>query len=136
MFRRIPARPSRAAADLRSTARQFRVVLLLAALAAIGLAPSAQARNLAVGEAEAAARAIAPAAVVDVRCLSDSSGRPANGHRKALCLLSHPTAETQQCRSFVVVKAPANRRGGAVSARRIGSVVCFAVGGGRDPQAP
>jgi hypothetical protein len=102
-----------------------RLVLIVVAVAALAAAATAPARTLSMGQAERAARAaLAPAIVDSVSCERQpgTSGRSALA--RALCTVTHPSADPAQvCRSFVLVRATSR----AVRTQVLAAGVCLPV---------
>jgi hypothetical protein len=92
-----------------STSRLTWLVILGSALT-LALAPSAGARTLGPGDAEAAARtAVAAHGIEAVRCFPAATRPSGTSRRRAVCLIAHPAAEGAICRSLVQVRAPRGR---------------------------
>ena len=106
-----------------STSRLTWLVILGSALT-LALAPSASARTLGPGDAEAAARAaVAAHGIEAVRCFPAAKRPAGTSRRHALCLIAHPAAVGTICRSLVLVRAPRGR--GSLRARVVRGPICL-----------
>ena len=107
-----------------STSRLTWLVILGSALT-LALAPSAGARTLGPGDAEAAAStAVAAHGIEAVRCFPAAARPSGTSRRRALCLIAHPAPEGTICRSIVLVRAPRGR--GSLRVRIVRGPVCVA----------
>jgi hypothetical protein len=102
---------------------------LVLALMAVASAAAAKPRNLRIADAErAAAAALAPSTVEQVRCFRPASRPSGVDRRRAMCIVVHPAAPGSLCRSLVMVRAP-RAAGAGARTRIIRRDVCIPVHG-------
>ena len=103
-----------------------RISMVAAALILALAAPAAaKSQNLRIADAQrSAAAALAPSPVEDVRCFRPARKPSGIDRRRALCIVVHPAAPGQLCRSLVMVKAR-RAEGDAARTRVIRRDVCI-----------